>query len=101
MMFVTKKALHRRTFLRGIGATVALPLLDAMIPALSAKSPKTTPRLGFIYIANGVIQNQWIPATTGRGFELSPILKPLEPVRNHINILSGLSHLRADTFGDG
>src|SRR6266446_9260071 len=101
MSFVTKKALHRRTFLRSMGATVALPLLDAMLPALSAKSVKLTPRLGFIYIANGVIQNQWIPATIGRGFELPPILKPLEPVRNHINVLSGLSHLQADTFGDG
>jgi Protein of unknown function (DUF1552) len=101
MTFVTKKALHRRTFLRGMGATVALPLLDAMVPALFGKSLKSTPRLGFIYIANGVIQNQWIPAATGRGFELPAILKPLEPVRNHINILSGLSHLQADTFGDG
>src|SRR5712671_4807544 len=101
MSFVTKKALHRRTFLRSMSATVALPLLDAMLPALSAKSVKLTPRLGFIYIANGVIQNQWIPAATGRGFELPPILKPLEAVKGHINVLSGLSHLQADTFGDG
>ena len=57
--------------------------------------------MGFIYIANGVIQKDWIPTATGRGFALSPILKPLEPVRNHINVLSGLSHLQADTFGDG
>ena len=69
-MFVTKKALPRRTFLRGVGATLALPLLDAMVPALSAKPLKPTPRLGFIYIANGVIQNQWIPKTVGRDFEL-------------------------------
>ena len=101
MTFVTKKSLHRRTFLRGVGATVSLPLLDAMIPALSAKPLKSTPRLGFIYIANGVIQDQWIPKTTGRNFALSPILQHLEPVKNHINVLSGLSHLQADTFGDG
>src|SRR6266853_4048187 len=101
MTFVTKKALRRRTFLRGVGATVSLPLLDAMIPALSGKPLKPTPRLGFIYIANGVIQDQWIPATTGRNFELPAILKPLDPIRNHINVLSGLSHLQADTFGDG
>jgi hypothetical protein len=101
MMFVTRKSLKRRTFLRGIGATVALPLLDAMVPALSAASLKPTPRLGFIYIANGVIQDQWIPSTVGRSFELSPILKALEPVRRQVNILSGLSHLQADTFGDG
>jgi Protein of unknown function (DUF1552) len=79
---------------------MALPLLDCMLPALSA-APRPTPRLGFIYIANGVIQDQWIPKTTGRNFELPPILKPLEPMRGHINILSGLSHLQADTFGDG
>ena len=100
MTFVTRKALQRRTFLRGMGASLALPLLDSMVPALSA-APKPVPRLGFIYIANGVIQNQWIPTTTGRNFELPPILKGLEPVRGHINVLSGLSHLQADTFGDG
>jgi len=101
MTFVTKRALPRRTFLRGMGTTVALPLLDAMIPALSAKSEKFTPRLGFVYVSNGVIQKQWKPATVGTGFELSPILKPLEKVRAHINVLSGLAHLQADTFGDG
>src|SRR5438477_3769125 len=101
MAFITRRALQRRTFLKGIGASVALPLLDSMVPALTAAPLKTTPRLGFIYIANGVIQDQWIPKTVGRDFELSPILKPLEPVRSHVNILSGLSHLQADTFGDG
>jgi len=100
-MFLSKKTLERRTFLRGMGAVVSLPLLDAMVPVLSASSVKSTPRFGFIYIANGVIQNQWIPATTGKNFELPTILKPLEPVRSHINVLSGLSHLQADTFGDG
>ena len=100
-MFIAKKALPRRTFLRGLGATVALPLLDAMVPALSAKSTKAPPRLGFVYVSNGVIQDQWNPSTTGRGFELTPILKPLQPVKDQINILSGLAHLQADTFGDG
>ena len=99
-MFVAKKALPRRTFLRAIGATVALPMLDAMVPALSA-APKPTPRFGFVYIANGVIQKQWIPATTGPGFELTPSLLPFAHVRDQISILSGLSHLQADTFGDG
>jgi len=99
-MFITKKALSRRTFLRGAGTTLALPLLDAMIPALSAAG-KPTPRLGFIYVSNGVIQNQWIPAATGGKFDLPAILQPLAPVRDHVNILSGLSHLQADTFGDG
>jgi hypothetical protein len=101
MMFVTKKALERRVFLRGMGATLALPFLDAMMPALSAMTPASTPRLGFIYIANGVIQDQWIPATTGRNFELSPTLKALAPVQSHVNVLTGLSHLAADARGDG
>ena len=67
IMFITKKALPRRTFLRGMGATLALPMLDAMVPALSAKAGDPVPRLGFIYVSNGVIQNQWTPATEGRG----------------------------------
>src|ERR1051325_9414562 len=99
-MFVAKKALPRRTFLRAMGATVALPMLDAMVPALSA-APKPTPRFGFVYIANGVIQKQWIPATTGAGFELTPTLQPFANVHDQVSILSGLSHLQADTFGDG
>jgi hypothetical protein len=99
-MFITKKTLPRRTFLRAMGATVALPMLDAMVPALAAQA-RPTPRFGFVYIANGVIQNQWNPATTGAGFELPAILQPFASVRDRINILSGLSHLQADTFGDG
>jgi hypothetical protein len=101
MSFVMKKALERRAFLRGVGATLALPWLDCMAPALAAKPLSSTPRLGFIYIANGVIQDKWIPSTTGRNFELSPSLKALAPLQSHINVLSGLSHVAADTRGDG
>src|SRR5437762_4489129 len=103
MNFVMKTALERRAFIRGMGATMALPFLDAMLPALSlsAMTLRSTPRLGFIYIANGVIQDKWIPATTGANFELSPTLKALEPVKSYVNVLSGLSHLAADTRGDG
>jgi hypothetical protein len=101
MTFVTKKAINRRTVLRGVGASVSLPLLDAMVPALSAQAHKPTPRLGFIYIANGVIQDQWIPKATGRNFDLPRILRPLKSVQSHVNVLSGLSHRQADTFGDG
>jgi Protein of unknown function (DUF1552) len=100
-MFITKKSLSRRTFLRGASVAVSLPFLDAMVPALSAESGTSTPRLGFIYFANGVIQNQWKPTTTGHGFELPPTLKPLAPVKDQINVISGLAHLQADTFGDG
>jgi hypothetical protein len=100
MTFVTRKALDRRTFFKSVGVSMGLPFLDCMVPALSA-APKSTPRLGFIYIANGVIQNQWIPTATGRDFELPPILQGLAPLRGYVNVLSGLSHLQADTFGDG
>jgi hypothetical protein len=99
-MFVTRKALPRRTFLRAMGTTLALPMLDAMVPALTAAA-RPTPRVGFVYIANGVIQNQWVPATTGGGFELTPILAPFATVRDSVTVFSGLSHLQADTFGDG
>src|SRR5688500_3695421 len=100
-MFITRRALPRRTFLRAVGATVALPFLDAMVPALRARALTPTPRLGFIYIANGVIQDQWNPAAIGAGFPLTPILQPFSNVRDYINVYSGLSHLQADTFGDG
>ncbi len=99
-MFIARRSLPRRTFLRGAGVTVALPFLDAMAPALSAKTT-APPRLGFVYVSNGVIQEQWNPSATGENFDLTPILKPLEPVREYINVLSGLAHLQADTFGDG
>ena len=99
-MFISKLALPRRTFLRGLGATIALPMLDAMAPALSA-APKATPRFSFLYIANGVIQDQWTPKTTGADYELTPILRPLAAHKGDINVISGLAHLSADTYGDG
>ena len=83
-MIVTKRALSRRTFLRGSGAAIGLPLLDAMVPAFAADAPKVT-RLGFIYLPNGVSMNflgvnNWIPKGEGRNFELSPILTPLADI---------------------
>jgi hypothetical protein len=101
MTFISKRALPRRTFLRGVGTALALPMLDAMVPALSAKSAKPTPRLGFVYVSNGVILEQWVPTKVGKDFDLPPILKPLEPLRDQLNVLTGLAHLQADTFGDG
>ena len=99
-MFIRKLAMARRTFLRGMGATIALPLLDSMVPALSA-APASTPRFSFLYIANGVIQDQWTPKTTGADYELTPILAPLAAHKSAVNVISGLAHLQADTFGDG
>ena len=99
-MYIQKLAIPRRTFLRGLGTTLALPVLDAMVPALSA-APAAPPRFSFLYIANGVIQEQWTPKAAGANYELTPILKPLEAFKGDINVISGLSHLQADTFGDG
>ena len=103
-MFVTQKSLPRRTFLRGMGVTMALPFLDAMLPALSAAGKTAggaARRLGFIYIPNGTVQSMWVPATTGAGFEMSPILSPLASLRDRITVLSGLAHMEADSKGDG
>jgi hypothetical protein len=107
-MIITKKALSRRTVLRGIGATLALPLLDAMVPALSAgaTAAKSVRRYGFFYMPNGVAMNHtgvnyWKPKTVGADFEFSPILKPLEPFRNQVTVLSGLHNRPAESLGDG
>ena len=81
-MFVTKKAISRRTMLRGVGTAVALPLLDAMIPAF-APAAATAPvrRFGVVYHPNGVIYDQWLPTGAGAEFELSPTLKGLEALQ--------------------
>lgn len=103
-MIITKMALPRRTFLRGVGATLALPLLDAMVPAATAMArtvAQPTPRLGFIYSALGTVHQQWTPSAVGPAFELSPILSPLAPVRDRLLVLSGLAHHQADSMGDG
>ena len=95
-MFITKKHLSRRTMLRGMGVAAALPLLDSMLPAQTPLA-KPTVRLGFVYLPHGAIMNQWTPAAEGTGFEFSPILKPLEPLRDYVNVISGLGHKAADT----
>jgi Protein of unknown function (DUF1552) len=94
-MFITKKHLPRRTFLRGAGAMIALPLLDAMIPArtaLAATAAKPMPRMAFIYFPHGAIMEQWTPATEGKEFELSPILTPLKSFKDKLTIVSGLGN---------
>jgi hypothetical protein len=92
-MFITKKHLSRRTLLRGMGAAVSLPLLDAMIPAgtaLADTAAAPTPRMGFIYFPHGAIMKSWSPTTTGADYAMSDILKPLEPYRSKMTIVSGL-----------
>jgi hypothetical protein len=97
-MFITKLSLPRRTFLRGMGATVALPLLEAMVPALTAiaKTAANPPRrLGCVYVPHGEIMEQWTPASANAGFELMPIMKPLEPFRKVLVVVSNLARPEA------
>jgi len=94
-MIITKKSLARRTFLRGIGATFALPLLDAMVPSLTAladtpASPSRLRRLGFVFMPMGCDITRWTPPGEERLDELSPILRSLEPVRDHVTAISNL-----------
>ena len=99
-MLITKKHLPRRTFLHGMGVTLALPLLDSMIPAqtLTRKTAAApSPRLGFVYVPHGAIMDQWTPATEGAGYEITRILKPLEPFRDRMTIVSGCGHRAADS----
>jgi hypothetical protein len=107
-MIIMKMALPRRTFLRGLGATFALPLLDAMVPAFSATAKgaaKPICRLGFVYVPNGQAINDafnyWTPKGTGADFEFSPILSPLSPYRDRLTIVSGLAQKQAESLGDG
>jgi len=102
MAFITKTHLSRRTFLRGAGVTLALPLLESMIPAatlLGQTAAKPRTRLGAIYFPHGAIMPLWTPAAEGAGFELTPILQPLKPFYNQITIISDLRH--ANAYGSG
>lgn len=95
-MFITRKHLSRRALLRGASGVVALPFLDAMVPAFSQTTMRS-PRLGFVYVPHGAIMTEWTPDTEGRGFEFRPTLQHLEPYRDRLNIVSGLHHRAADS----
>ena len=97
---VTKKHLSRRTFLHGLGASIALPYLDAMSPAFAAPAPPAT-RVAFVYTANGIIMNDWTPTETGSAFAFSKTLKPIEAFRDQTTIISGLAHKNGEALGDG
>src|SRR2546423_774228 len=100
-MMIFKKTIPRRTFLRGIGTAVALPLLDAMVPAFAASTDPAI-RLGFFYVPNGMSMKSWTPAAEGAAFELTPVLEPLAAFRNSFLVLTGLSSNAAEPFpGDG
>src|SRR5215469_10199762 len=101
-MFITKKALSRRTFLRGVGTAVALPFLDAMVPAFAtAEATAPVKRFGVVYHPNGVIYDKWLPAGIGSSFELSPTLKGLEKFKDKLVVVTGLFSDQAEANGDG
>lgn len=94
-MFITKKHLSRRTLLRGLGTSVALPLLDAMIPAstaLAQTAANPVPHMGFIYFPHGAVMNKWMPEKVGSDFDLPQIIAPLEPFKDQLTIISGLEN---------
>src|SRR5271170_2118253 len=103
-MFLSKKSVSRRAILRGVGTAVSLPLLDAMFPALvplaqAAAKPKL--RFGAVYFPNGAIMQQLTPKTVGSGFEFTPILKPLEPFRDSLIVVTNLTRSHPGSqFGD-
>src|SRR5688572_18413313 len=103
-MVISRITLPRRTFLRGTGVALALPLLDAMVPALSATSKTAAnpvPRLGFFYVPNGMSMPYWRPKTVGKNFEFSPTLAPLERHRDYVTVVSGLNNYSAIFGGLG
>jgi len=102
---ITGKHLARRSFLRGMGVTIALPFLDAMTPAFAATSrigaASAPRRMAFVYVPNGIIMKDWTPAAEGTAFEFPRILKPLESYRKDLMVLSGLTHNTGRALGDG
>ena len=97
MTFITGKQIDRRTILRGFGSALALPFLEAM-----AKPGKTfPPRIAVVYVPNGIVMNQWKAPTAGPNFEFNRILKPLEPFRQDITLLSGLANRAAEKAKGG
>jgi hypothetical protein len=101
---ITRKHLARRTFLRGLGTSIALPLLDAMTPAFAAPSKagtKAPTRMAFVYVPNGIIMQDWTPAEVGPRFAFQPIMAPLEPHRDQMLVLTGLTQNGGRALGDG
>jgi len=100
-MFITKKHLSRRAVLKGVGTTIALPLLDAMNPAATAwaqtAAGNAPPRLAFVGFPHGAIMSRWSPEQAGRDYKMSAILEPLEPLREHLTIVSGLRNKPAES----
>ncbi len=102
-MIITRKHLPRRLFLKGMGTAIALPMLDAMTPALTLTSQATAApvRLSFVYVPNGIVMKDWTPNSVGKNFEFTRILKPLEAHREDLFVLSGLDDHNGNALGDG
>ena len=101
-MFITKKHLSRRTVLKGAGVTMGLPMLEAMIPAASAQNAADPQlRAAFVYTPHGVILDEWVPTTEGADYEMTPILKPLEPFRDQVQIFSNMKLNTNNSTGSG
>ena len=99
---MTRKSIPRRTFLRGVGTAVALPFLDAMVPAFAApRAGKPPVRMAFVYVPNGVIMGNWNPDYEGKLAELPRTLKPLEPFKNDVLMLGNLTHNTGRALLDG
>ena len=100
-MYLSKRHISRRAVLKGVGATIALPLLDAMHPAATAwartAAGSTPKRFAFVGFPHGAIMDRWSPTQTGRDYEMSPILEPLAPFREHLTIVSGLRNKPGET----
>ena len=93
-------ALSRRTFLKGLGVSMALPVMESLVPAAMAKSLEQRPkRMTVFYSPNGVRMQRYTPATAGKNYAMTPILKPLEKVRDKFTVISGLAHYQASAFG--
>jgi hypothetical protein len=105
MNYITRKHLNRRTFLRGVGASLALPMLDSMVPAMAATSAAATKspvRMAFVYVPNGIIPAAWTPTgEAARDWEFKRSMKPLEPFRENLNVLTGLAQINGRALGDG
>jgi hypothetical protein len=104
-MYVTKKHVPRRTFLRGVGATLALPLLDSMVPAFAAPrsgAGRPVARMGIVYVPNGIFMKQWTPTAEGTALEITPCLEPIAAFRDQMIVLTGLSNKQGDALpGEG
>jgi len=97
MSFVTRRHLPRRSFLKGAGTVIALPFLDAMVPAFApAATTKFPVRMAFMYVPNGIMMKDWTPTSAGSNFEFPRILKALEPLREDVLVLTGLAHRTGD-----